>query len=64
MKPATRRWIFDVTVWIVGMVAVAMLVAEATAGERSNSANTREAWTVECGGDRADLGGRTVPAPR
>lgn len=49
MKRQARRWIFDLTVWIVGVATVAALAAEATAGAGKVSASTNDAWRTECG---------------
>jgi nitrate/TMAO reductase-like tetraheme cytochrome c subunit len=49
MKRQTRRWIFDLTVWIVGIATGAALVAEATVGAGKFSASTNDAWRTECG---------------
>ena len=49
MKSEARRWIFDVTVWILGVVAAALLVAEATASAGRYPASTNAAWKAECG---------------
>jgi hypothetical protein len=29
MDPDTKRWIFDITAWIAGLLAIIMLIADA-----------------------------------
>jgi nitrate/TMAO reductase-like tetraheme cytochrome c subunit len=44
-----RRWVFDVSAWIVGLATAAILVAEADAGVRTVPPATNAAWHAECG---------------
>ena len=45
----TRRWLFDVVAWLVGVAMAAALIAEAAAGGRSIAASASAAWTSESG---------------
>jgi cytochrome c553 len=49
MSPDAQRWIFDTTVWLVGLVMALMLAAEAAAGERRLLLQSNDAWKSECG---------------
>jgi len=63
MNRETRRWIFDLTAWIVGIVAAAALFGEAAAGERKYLANTDPAWKTECGGCHVAYPPQLLSAP-
>jgi mono/diheme cytochrome c family protein len=45
----TKRWIFDLTVWSIGLAAVTAIVADAAAGERRFPAPHNDTWKTECG---------------
>ena len=34
MDRDTKRWIFDITAWIAGLLAIIMLIADAAASDR------------------------------
>ena len=43
MDRDTKRWIFDITAWIAGLLAIIMLIADAAASDRMapRTANTQ-----------------------
>ncbi len=44
MDRDTKRWIFDITAWIAGLLAIIMLIADAAASDRmapGTAANTQ-----------------------
>lgn len=63
MKRETRRWIFDLTVWLAGVAAIAALAVDAAAGEGSYRTSTSNAWKSECGGCHVAYPPRLLSAP-
>ena len=60
MDRDTKRWIFDITAWIAGLLAIIMLIADAAASDRIAARTTNTETQTECAscdvflpGDRA-----------
>lgn len=44
-----KRWILDIAAWTAGLLAIVLLVMDATAKEPRGPAPTNAAWSAECG---------------
>jgi hypothetical protein len=49
MDPDTKRWIFDITAWIAGVLAIIMLIADAAASDRLAMLTASNERPAECG---------------
>ncbi len=48
MDRDTKRWIFDITAWIVGLLAIIMLIADAAASDRIAARPANTEIQTEC----------------
>ena len=48
MDRDTKRWIFDITAWIAGLLAIIMLIADAAASDRMAPRTATTPTPTEC----------------
>jgi Dihaem cytochrome c len=62
MNRNTKRWIFDIAAWTVGVFAIAILIADAAAADRKTMPATNLAWQTECGSCHVAFPPQLLPA--
>jgi Dihaem cytochrome c len=62
MNTNTNRWIFDIAAWSAGMLAILLLVVDASAKDVRWSAGSDPAWNAECGSCHAPYPPELLPA--